>query len=81
MATYTKNGMRKAKVNNTNNALKQIRNFGNILESMEKLNREIENYDGVITESNLDSICNLINLEKKLNLTSEQIKIVQKKYE
>ena len=40
MATYTKNGMRKAKVNNTNNALKQIRNFGNILENMEKLNKE-----------------------------------------
>lgn len=80
MATYSKNGMRKAKVDNNKNALKQIRNFGNIIENMEKLNKEIENYDGIITESNLNTICNLINMEKKLGLTDEQIKIVSKKY-
>lgn len=80
MATYNKRGYRKASIENRKNALKQLNNFSNILQNMEILNKEIENYNGVITEDKLNSIAHLINMEKKLHLTDEQINIVTKKY-
>jgi len=81
MATFTKNGSRKFKLDNQKNALKQINNFGSILANMNILNQEIDNYQGIITPEKLEEIITLINLEKKLNLTEEQLQIVKKSYE
>lgn len=79
-ATYSKRGYRKSELENRKNALKQINNFSNILQNMDILNREIENYNGIITEDKLNTIAHAINLEKKLYLSEDQINIVLKKY-
>lgn len=62
-------------------AMQQLGNFHSIMQNMSTLYSRLENYNGVITKDKLDSICNLINLEERLNLTPEQIKMVTKKYE
>lgn len=77
--SYTKNGQRKFMLKNNKNALNYLKNFSNILSNMQVLHENLDTYDGVITEDNLTSIANLINLEKKLKLAPEQINIVTKK--
>lgn len=81
MATYSKNGLRKHQLNNRKEALKQLSNFGNIMESMKTLDLALDAYEGKITKGTLDSIAMMINLEKKLNLNEKQISMVTKKYE
>lgn len=60
--------------------LRQLNNFQNILSNMEKLKTLIDNYNGVISADKLDSIANLINVENKLSLTEDQVKMVTKHY-
>lgn len=81
MSTYTKNGQRKYILDNNKAALKQLSNFGDILQNMNLLNKGIESYDGTITEDNLESISKALNLSERLKLTEDQIKMVTKKYE
>lgn len=78
--SYKKNGAREYGLLKQKDAVKQLGNFANILTNMNILSKEIENYNGIITESNLESICKLINLDKKLNLTDHQINIIMKPY-
>jgi len=80
MHTYSKKGHRKFKLDNNKEALKQLNNFGNILNNMNELDKSIENYQGIITDDKLNEIANLINLEKRLSLTEDQVKLVTKKY-
>lgn len=81
MATYTKNGMRKYKVESQKDALKQLNSFGDILQRMNNLDLLIEGYDGQITQSTKKIVADELNREHKLKLTDSQIDIVLKKYE
>lgn len=80
MATYQKNGLRKFKLEHNKNVLKQIENFHVIIKNMELLDKYINDYPEVITENTLQAIAKLINLEKKLKLTDDQINMVTKNY-
>jgi len=77
--SYKKNGQRNYMLENNKSALKYLKNFSSTLSNMHALHSNLENYDGVITEDNLNTIANAINLENKFNLMPAQIDIVTKK--
>lgn len=80
MATYIKNGNRKHYLNKTKQATKDLSNFTSIIQEMERFDKAIMNYDGVINPDKLDYICKLIADENKIKLSEDQMKIVKKKY-
>lgn len=83
MATYKTPRTAKREYNESKMQLayKQLGEFQNIMTNMSRLYDKLENYDGIISKDKLDSIANAINLEEKLSLTEDQIKMVTKKYE
>lgn len=80
MATYSKNGNRIHVLKKEKQAMKDINNFSNIIQEMERFDQAIMNYDGVINPDKLDYICKLIADENKIRLSEEQMNIVKKNY-
>ena len=80
MATYKKNGARQFKIEKQKDAMNQLRNFANIMESMKKLNTFIEEFPGHITEDNITEVAKDINKSKHLKLSDKQVEIVVNKF-
>lgn len=76
-----KRSIKSAVLKKDKEALRQLGDFSNIVRNMERLNEAIDNYEGLITAADLDSVCDKLNKDLKLKLTEDQIRIVRKQYE
>lgn len=73
-------GARKHQQEKNKDAMNQLRNFANIIQSMQMLDKLLEEYPGHLTEDNILDTAKLINVNQGLKLDDNQVNIVVNKF-